>query len=341
MTMKYFFRISVFLFLIYVPVSCYHGWRTNFDMGIIPHTPVNFTIVNSGYDDYNSAEPPEIVWHHFSLFFSTNRNSNGDDFDFVYYQCYLESNLMNGEFRISAYQSESSLTESVNDQYNELGPYFTRDFEYGFNIIQVQTENRFFYSSDINGNYDLFCLYYSDDYNYTPEASPFSLEGLNTEFDEGYLTIHQEENPGRETVYFTSDRDGTFDIYCALSEEKKLIDQSEAPEVFKVVQLSSDAEDKCPFIANDILIFVSDRHGGFGGYDLWYSVYKDREWSTPENFGEDINTEYDEYRPIILVTNPDEYLNNLMIFSSNRPGGKGGFDLYYVGVNKMINFTNQ
>jgi len=29
-----------------------------------------------------------------------------------------------------------------------------------------------------------------------------------------------------------------------------------------------------------------------------------------------------------------EFDNNFMLFSSNRPGGKGGFDLYYVGVKK-------
>jgi hypothetical protein len=26
------------------------------------------------------------------------------------------------------------------------------------------------------------------------------------------------------------------------------------------------------------------------------------------------------------------FINDLMIFSSNRPGGKGGFDLYYAGI---------
>jgi hypothetical protein len=30
----------------------------------------------------------------------------------------------------------------------------------------------------------------------------------------------------------------------------------------------------------------------------------------------------------------------LMIFSSNRPGGSGRYDLYYVGVSKTINGAN-
>jgi hypothetical protein len=32
--------------------------------------------------------------------------------------------------------------------------------------------------------------------------------------------------------------------------------------------------------------------------------------------------------------NEEEFLSDLMIFSSNRQEGHGGFDLYYAGVNK-------
>ncbi len=57
-----------------------------------------------------------------------------------------------------------------------------------------------------------------------------------------------------------------------------------------------------------------------------------------ENLGEIINTEYDEYRPIIIRTSEDwVYINDLMIFSSNRPGGKGGYDLYCAKINELIN----
>jgi hypothetical protein len=48
--------------------------------------------------------------------------------------------------------------------------------------------------------------------------------------------------------------------------------------------------------------------------------------------GEDINTEYDEYRPVVVSTKEEGFLNDLMVYSSDRPGGKGGFDLYYVGI---------
>ena len=53
---------------------------------------------------------------------------------------------------------------------------------------------------------------------------------------------------------------------------------------------------------------------------------------TPTNLSE-FNTEYDEFRPI--VRSQWDFRNDFMLFSSNRPGGKGGFDLYYVGIDKI------
>lgn len=78
------------------------------------------------------------------------------------------------------------------------------------------------------------------------------------------------------------------------------------------------------------MVFTSNRPGGYGGYDLYYSKWNGSHWSAPVNFGPSINTSYDEYRPILHRNM--EYTNKLLIFSSNRPGGKGGFDLYRTGI---------
>ncbi|MEB2785365.1 hypothetical protein [Algoriphagus persicinus] len=88
-----------------------------------------------------------------------------------------------------------------------------------------------------------------------------------------------------------------------------------------------------PFVYADLLVFSSDRPGGFGGYDLYYSHKTGDGWSEPVNFGPKINSEFDEFRPI--VSDSWEFSNQVMIFSSNRPGGLGGFDLYFVGIPKF------
>ncbi len=313
-------------------VSC-SGPKLNFDKGIIPQLPVNFSVVNSTFDDYNSDI--DITWSEksFILIFSTNRNSSGSDFDFISYMGRIEFDLINGNFEMTAGTSDNALVTALNSGNNELGPYFTHDLDHFYAWKNGGDTKRFFYSSDESGSLDvLCCIYEFGEGIFQPEGDPVPVSGLNTENDEGYLTILSDESATRETVYFMSDRDGSFDIWRATGEENMLINESSSVTLSKVTQLSSSADDKCPYIVGNMMVFTSDRAGGFGGFDLWYSVFNGQEWSAPVNMGEDINTEYDEYRPMVVSTKQEGFLNDLMVFSSDRPGGKGGFDLYYVGI---------
>jgi outer membrane protein OmpA-like peptidoglycan-associated protein len=71
------------------------------------------------------------------------------------------------------------------------------------------------------------------------------------------------------------------------------------------------------------LIFAGDFiEKGYGSYDLYISYSTPDGWSEPENLGEYINTPYWESAPSI---SPD---SRTLYFSSDRPGGYGGRDLY-------------
>lgn len=72
------------------------------------------------------------------------------------------------------------------------------------------------------------------------------------------------------------------------------------------------------------MYFISDRPGGFGGTDLYYSDYSDGEWSAPMNAGPDVNTAGDEMFPTMRATTAQE----LMYFSSDGWGGFGGLDIF-------------
>jgi hypothetical protein len=312
-------------------VSC-AGERLNFDKGIIPPVAVNFSSVNSMYDDYNSNLQISWTERFFSLIFSSNRNSFGNNFDFISYNGHIIFDLIDGEFEMQTTSRVYGLLEAVNNSSNQYGPYLTTDFPYYNYWMKEGEDRRFFYTSDQDGSLDIFCCKYNfGEEVFDADGEPFPLTLLNTEHDEGYLSIHSGARMNRETVYFMSDREGTFDIYHATGEEGKLISESAAVTVTRSSVLSSSADDKCPYIYGSVMVFASDREGGFGGFDLWYSVFTGQQWSAPVNMGVDINTEYDEYRPIVVATE-ESYLNDLMVFSSNRPGGKGGFDLYYAGI---------
>jgi outer membrane protein OmpA-like peptidoglycan-associated protein len=62
--------------------------------------------------------------------------------------------------------------------------------------------------------------------------------------------------------------------------------------------------------------------GGYGDFDLYISYNTPTGWSEPENLGRNINTESWESSPSL---SPDK---RALYFSSNRPGGYGGKDLY-------------
>lgn len=61
---------------------------------------------------------------------------------------------------------------------------------------------------------------------------------------------------------------------------------------------------------------------GLGSCDLFFSSLTKKGWSTPENIGEPVNTEFWESSPCL---SPDK---RELYFSSNRPGGYGGKDIY-------------
>lgn len=79
----------------------------------------------------------------------------------------------------------------------------------------------------------------------------------------------------------------------------------------------------------NILYFASDRPGGFGGRDLYYSE-KDASgnWGEAKNLGNNINTAYDEDAPFI---HPD---SRLLYFSSKGHNSMGGYDIF---VSKSLN----
>jgi outer membrane protein OmpA-like peptidoglycan-associated protein/tetratricopeptide (TPR) repeat protein len=72
------------------------------------------------------------------------------------------------------------------------------------------------------------------------------------------------------------------------------------------------------------LYFVSDRTGGFGGYDIYRSIKSDAgEWGTPINLGPVINSRGNEKSPFI---HPD---GKTLYFSSDGLMGLGGYDIFY------------
>ncbi|MCF8331184.1 MAG: OmpA family protein [Bacteroidales bacterium] len=111
---------------------------------------------------------------------------------------------------------------------------------------------------------------------------------------------------------------------------------------------NDDTWESMPSITSDgnKIYFVSDRPGGYGGYDIYYTK-KDSEgnWSKAINAGPAINTSGDESSPFIHTDSQTLYFSSRDRFDEatqqNYPGhkGLGGFDIFYIRLGEEEKMT--
>jgi len=88
--------------------------------------------------------------------------------------------------------------------------------------------------------------------------------------------------------------------------------------------------------ANGRFLFftASKRADGLGDCDIYYSYKTDNEWSIPMNLGLPVNTKYWDSQPSISFDGKTLY------FSSDRPGGFGGSDIWKSSLDSDNKWTN-
>lgn len=152
---------------------------------------------------------------------------------------------------------------------------------------------------------------------------------INSEFDDHAAILSKDE----KTMYFTSNRTGSVagseDIWVSTRKSRN----SPWLTPFPLGQnINSPAMERVRSFADDdrILLFQSDRDGGFGFTDIW-AVYRkhkndDFNWSSPFNLGAVINSPWTELAANYLFADANRVRK--LFFSSTKPGGFGGPDIY-------------
>ena len=126
-------------------------------------------------------------------------------------------------------------------------------------------------------------------------------------------------------LFFVSDRPGGmggYDIWISeLGPEGKWGEPVNPGE-----NVNTDGWEGNVFIApdGDTLYFSSNGHGGFGGTDVFKSIYREGVWSKAENLGDTINTTGNE----TYFTLPGS--GDLAYMAVSLAGGKGGADIVAV-----------
>jgi Outer membrane protein and related peptidoglycan-associated (lipo)proteins len=145
-------------------------------------------------------------------------------------------------------------------------------------------------------------------------------EPLNTKSNEGAQTL----SSNGKYMYFTACNRpgglGSCDLYFSAFNDGNW----SVPYNLKW-PVNSVAWESTPSISADgsVLYFSSNRQGGFGGKDIWYSRNKaDGTWTIPVNMGKTINTEGNEMSPFI------HFDGKTLYFASDGRPGMGGYDIY-------------
>lgn len=87
--------------------------------------------------------------------------------------------------------------------------------------------------------------------------------------------------------------------------------------------VNSMGDDMFPYLFNDTLLFFSsDGFEGYGGLDIYKTIFRNKSWSRPQNVLWPINSGYDDFGIIFKVLGEEGY------FCSNRQGGSGKDDIY-------------
>jgi hypothetical protein len=172
--------------------------------------------------------------------------------------------------------------------------------------------------------------------------------------DDAYITYDFK----RHVLYFSSNRSGRYQLYRYNNYTQNtnfaewLGDISLASELEPADIFNGEGNSIAPYVEDNLFFFASDRPGGHGGYDLYLSEYDDAAWNTPVNAQElmppkvFLNTKANEFRPFLITVNItldeesdfyDPYESfYVLLFSSDRSGGKGGYDLYITALPWMV-----
>ncbi|MFD1466905.1 OmpA family protein [Hymenobacter caeli] len=142
---------------------------------------------------------------------------------------------------------------------------------------------------------------------------------INTHAHESSATY----SPDGRYLYFVSDKPeggrGGPDIYRVEIEGK-----GPAENLGSVINTPYGEEAVFMMPDGQTMYFSSEGHNSMGGYDIFKSTLVNGRWGPPENLGWPINTPDDDVFFVTSASGRHGY------YSSDRPGGQGGKDVYRV-----------
>ncbi|MBL4623913.1 MAG: PD40 domain-containing protein, partial [Flavobacteriales bacterium] len=203
--------------------------------------------------------------------------------------------------------------DSVNSFYSEYDPFITAD-----ESIMMFTSRR--KGTRGGGKAEIDHVFYEDLYiSYNENGFWSEAKRMKNKFNKHTNdAIIGLSHDGKEIFIYRDSKQG--DIYLANRDG----DSWDRPKPIKEINTGYHESSACFSFDKKTIYFVSDKPGGYGGRDIYYSnKQEDGTWGIPENLGGKINTQYDEER---LYIHPN---GKIIFFSSQGHNSMGGYDIFF------------
>ena len=194
-----------------------------------------------------------------------------------------------------------SVEDTLNNFFYQYSPFY--DEKSSTIYFTARKGDRLFDDENI------FTVRYKD--RKTSGALPF--EFLNSENNEGTISLSQSGDYLVFTYCVMDFKKNSCDLYYS----QKVNGTWESPQKFNN-KINSEFWDSQPYLYNDMLFFVSNRPGGKGGRDIYYSKrLGENEWGHAKNL-KMINSKYEDISPIMF--------DGIFYLASDRSDSYGGYD---------------
>lgn len=220
------------------------------------------------------------------------------------------------------------LTGSVNKASIEFAPQFINDSTLLYASLRTDTavysvldgENahvpiRQFYTARLKNH----------EWQYLSEWDNKTLNPENQNIGNGVFSVD-----GKRFYFTRCEQNWKFQTICKLYVSNKQGSKWGEPQLLPEIINAKNVTNTQPALGteskngDEVLYFVSNRAGGKGGYDIWFSIYNARkkQWRDPKNCGNKINSAGDELTPFY------DNKTRTLYFSSTGWPGIGELDIF-------------
>lgn len=260
----------------------------------------NLNEINTEYNEF----APSVTMDGSEMVFTSDR-PNGHEVDEV---GEYDNDIYTSELIGGTWKAAQPIKGSINTVLDEL----SNNLSYDGTKMLISMINS-------DGNYDIFETFLKGDH----WTDPINFSrNINLKSNDIYASY----DPSDVWIYFSKDNPGGsngYDIYITGVMNRP---ERKYGTPTRVAATTSRFNDGPVYIHPDgeTMYFASEGFNSMGGYDIFMCKKKGSEWGEPINLGYPINTAYDDFFFASTANGKYAYI------TSNRAGGKGGYDLYKV-----------